>query len=198
MGSTSGAYYYVIVVDAYRIQLAASRYQATSHTYGCPVAGDPGRTCTDDPVAMPLSAPSAGTHQLVPAPIGGLVSGQTYVVTTANASGFGLAPIASYAADGSAVAGTPITFSTTETTTISGKGTFVDTVVFGTQRVWATGLHLTPACLTDGCSGPSGQLRVDLTSVAGGTYGLYQGDLNPVDGAPVGQVSLRTLNPPVG
>ena len=197
-GLTSGAFYYVIVVDAYRIQLALTRYQATAHTYGCPVAGDPGRTCTDNPVAIPISAPSGGTHQIVPAPVGGLVSGRTYVVTTASSSGFGLADIASYAADGTAVAGTPVTFSTTETTTIAGKGTFVDTVVFGTQSIWAAGLHLTPACLTNGCSGPTDELRIDLTSVGSGTYGLYQGDLNPLEPAPPAPVSLRTLNPPPG
>ena len=109
-------------------------------------------------------------------------------MTTANASGFGLAPIASYAADGSAVAGTPITFSTTETTTISGKGTFTDTVVFGTQSVWATGLHLTPACLTDGCSGPSDQLR-DRPDERRGRH------LRPLPGRP--QPGRRTP-PPAG
>ncbi len=64
-GLTNGAYYYVIVVDAQRIQLASSRYNTTAHnyTYPCPTQANPSKTCTatDRPSRLPSRRRAAAT-----------------------------------------------------------------------------------------------------------------------------------------
>ncbi|MDA8440737.1 MAG: hypothetical protein M0Z51_18020, partial [Propionibacterium sp.] len=190
-GLTNGAYYYVIVVDGQRIQLAANRYQATRHSYTCGQS-----TCYDDPVAIPISAPSGGVQELVPAPLSGLVSGETYVAAAVSPSAVSLLPILSYNGSGQPVTGTtPITVSANEiyTNPRDTKATITEQVIFGTQSMWATGMHLTASSST---TPPVDGLSIDLTSVSSGSYEL-QVPADPNDPTSV-PASLRTVSPPPG
>ncbi|UZJ27066.1 hypothetical protein RHODO2019_19090 (plasmid) [Rhodococcus antarcticus] len=175
-GLVNGGYYYAIVVNQYVIQLAATEYDTTAHTYSCG-----SNTCTDPVKPIAISAPTTdtGVSQIIPAPIGGLTDGYTYTVANPTSSSFTLK-------DGT---GHAITLSTTTTSSgNAGSATVQD--IYGTQQFFATGLALT------GCSASctADSVAIDLGAATGGTYGLYAPS-SPVAGP---YISLRQLSPPAG
>ena len=176
---TNGGTYYVIVVNPYVIQLAASLEDTQTYSYsGC------GGTCTHDPNPIHITAVTGtgatnGSQEIIPAALSGLTDGDTYKVDPAStgsavqldpAGGGGAIGISSqevdHRADGSNV-----------TLTVIG-GDF-----YGNQQVFPAGYALTAP------GGSTDELHIDLSgSLPGGQNSLF---------APDG-TSLRQLLPPPG
>ena len=172
-----GGVYYVIVVNPYVIQLAATLEDSQTYTYSC------GSSCTATHNAVPIhiTAPSGpgGAQEIDLAPIVGLTDGYTYKVDSAStgssiqldpAGGGGAIGITvkenDHRADGSDVSLTVI------------GGNFN-----GNEHLFPAGIALTAP------GGSTDELYIDLTgALPGGTNSLY---------APDG-TSLRQLNPPPG
>ncbi len=105
-----------------------------------------------------------------------------------------LLPILSYDGSGNPVTGaTAIPVSANETYTSPHGATLTEQVVFGTQTMWATGMHLTASSSS---TPPVDALSIDLTTKSAGTYEL-QAPANPLDSTS-SPSSLRTLSPPPG
>ncbi|MGZ6950367.1 MAG: hypothetical protein ACXVJY_20035, partial [Ilumatobacteraceae bacterium] len=180
-GLVNGGTYYVIVVNAYVIQLAATLDDTQSYTYSC------GSSCTatHDRNPIHITPPSAtgGVQEIDPAPIIGLTDGYTYKVDSASTgSSIQLDP----AGGGSAIAisrqevDNRLDGSSPSLTVIGGN---FNGVVYVDQQLFPAGIALSAP------GGSTDNLYIDLSgSLPGGTNSLY---------APNG-TSLRQLNPPPG
>jgi Bacterial Ig-like domain/RTX calcium-binding nonapeptide repeat (4 copies) len=176
-GLTNGGTYYVIVVNQYVIQLAASLEDTQTYTYSC------GSSCTATHHANPIhiTAPSdgSGTQEIVPAPIAGLTDGYTYTVDSGStSSAVQLDP---------AGGGGAIGISSQEVDTRADGSTVNITVIggdyYGNQQLFPAGIALSAP------GGSTDELHVDLSgTLPGGQNSLY---------APDG-TSLRQLLPPPG
>ncbi len=174
---TPGGTYYVIVVNPYVIQLAASLEDTQTYSYSC------GTSCTTthNPVPIHITAPAAGgTQEIVPATVTGLTNGDTYVVdSSSTGSSIVLDP---------AGGGGPIAISSQEVDNRADGSSPTLTVVggdfHGGQTLFGAGIALSAP------GGKNDELRIDMS---GGTLPNATNTLLAADGT-----SLRQLLPPPG